>query len=131
MSYRIGKGRPPKHSRYKKGTTGNLRGRPKGSRNLATILAAELKKKVVVREGDRTRRVRKAEALIISTLAKGMSGDSKAANTVFAMQSKHEGEVEQPKVEELFADNEIEILRTYGPRLLKQLEERKKTHDAH
>lgn len=30
----VGYGKPPAHSRFKKGTSGNLKGRPKGTKNL-------------------------------------------------------------------------------------------------
>ena len=38
----VGYGNPPKESRFKKGQSGNQRGRPKGSKNLKTDLAEEL-----------------------------------------------------------------------------------------
>jgi len=38
----VGYGNPPKESRFKKGQSGNRRGRPKGSKNLKTDLTEEL-----------------------------------------------------------------------------------------
>ena len=37
-----GYGKPPRHSRFKKGQSGNPKGRPRGSRNFSTDLKATL-----------------------------------------------------------------------------------------
>lgn len=73
--YDIGKGRPPKKTQWKKGTTGNPNGRPKGStRELPyeTVLG----QKVTVRENDATRRMRADEAFVQHVVQKAMAGDA-------------------------------------------------------
>jgi hypothetical protein len=40
--YKVGYGKPPKSGQFKRGKSGNPKGRPKGSLKLATDLAAEL-----------------------------------------------------------------------------------------
>ena len=45
---KVGYGRPPKHSRFRKGQSGNPRSRPKGARGLKTDLRAELSERVRV-----------------------------------------------------------------------------------
>ena len=74
-SYEIGYGKPPKATRFQKGKSGNPRGRPKGSLNLATDLASELGELITVSEHGRPRRVSKQRALIKSLMAKALQGD--------------------------------------------------------
>ena len=39
---RVGYGRPPVATQFRQGVSGNPRGRPKGARNFATVVAATL-----------------------------------------------------------------------------------------
>jgi Family of unknown function (DUF5681) len=60
-----GYGRPPEHSRFQQGKSGNPNGRPKKSRNAKTIIRRVLDSTVTVREGARTRTVSKLEGIIL------------------------------------------------------------------
>ena len=40
--YEVGYGKPPRHTRFKRGRSGNPRGRHPGSRNLSTVLSEAL-----------------------------------------------------------------------------------------
>jgi hypothetical protein len=44
----IGYGRPPMHTRFKPGQSGNVKGRPRGSKNLTTTMTKELNQKVTI-----------------------------------------------------------------------------------
>ena len=46
--YEVGFGRPPVHTRFQTGRSGNPNGRPKGIRNLATALEKELNARVTI-----------------------------------------------------------------------------------
>jgi hypothetical protein len=48
--YKVGRSRPPEAHKYKPGQSGNLRGRPKGSKNLKTIIEQMLRQPVTVRD---------------------------------------------------------------------------------
>jgi len=45
---KLGYCNPPEHGRFKKGQSGNPKGRPKGTLNLATVLERTLREKVVL-----------------------------------------------------------------------------------
>ena len=77
-SFEVGYGRPPRHSRFKPGQSGNPKGRAKQSRNLRTIVQQVLREDMQIREGGRLRRMPAIEALVRTTLARAFKGDPKA-----------------------------------------------------
>ena len=52
-------GNPPKHTQFRKGTSGNPRGRPKGSKNLATYLMEAARDQASATVDGRTRTISK------------------------------------------------------------------------
>ncbi len=83
--YEIGYGKPPEHTQFKTGQSGNSKGRPKGSKNLKADLTEELAEMIVVTEGGRRRPISKQRAMIKSLFAKGAKGDVRAIHTIFSM----------------------------------------------
>ena len=88
--YVVGPGRPPLHSRFKAGQSGNPRGRPKGSLNLATIVKNEGNKKIKVKEGGRERIVSKIKVTAAQQWRKAMQGNVASAKLVFEQTAKAE-----------------------------------------
>lgn len=80
--YEIGYGKPPSGTRFRKGQSGNPKGRPKGSRNLRSLAENELNQRIVIREGGVERRICKGEALIKAQCNKAIKGDTRAAEFV-------------------------------------------------
>jgi hypothetical protein len=74
-SYLVGYRKPPSNTRFKKGQSGNPAGRPKASRNIATLLAQELNKPVRVVQNGHSKRITKKQALLIQMVNKAASGD--------------------------------------------------------
>jgi hypothetical protein len=77
-NHEVGFGKPPKHSRFIKGKSGNPKGRPKGSKNLATILEKYGRERITVTENGRSRNITKKEAIVLQLTNKSVSGDLKA-----------------------------------------------------
>lgn len=74
----IGYGKPPASTRFKKGQSGNPRGRPRNRRKEIPYDAV-LGQMVTVRENGRDKRVTAAEAFLLQLTQKGLAGDSAAA----------------------------------------------------
>jgi len=79
----VGYRRPPSATRFKKGQSGNLRGRPR-NRHKALPYETVLGQSVTIREDGRERRVTAAEAFLIHLTRKGLQGDSAAARASLA-----------------------------------------------
>jgi len=77
-TYDVGYGKPPKRSQFQKGQSGNPKGRPKGSLNVATALERELNQRVTIKENGVTRSITKFEAAIKQMVNKAATGDAKA-----------------------------------------------------
>jgi hypothetical protein len=119
-TYKVGYGKPPKAKQFRRGKSGNPKGRPKGRLNLATDLTAELGEHITVREDGRPRKVSKQRALIKSLMAKALQGDVRATAALLALYARVLTEAPEDQNEPIDAD-ELQILRRFAPRLLKSI----------
>ena len=78
QTFSVGYGRPPVHSRFKPGQSGNPKGRRKGQRNVRTVVDGELSQRIKVREGNRTRSLTKLDAFVVTLVNAALKGDAKA-----------------------------------------------------
>jgi hypothetical protein len=80
----VGYRRPPKNTRFTKGTSGNPAGRPR-ARHLQAPYEAVLGQLVTIREGGAERRVTAAEAFLLQLAKRGIEGDGAASRASLAL----------------------------------------------
>ncbi|MDG1416443.1 MAG: DUF5681 domain-containing protein [Maricaulis sp.] len=81
----VGYANPPKSTQFKRGKSGNPKGRPKGSKNLSTMIEETLYSKIPIREGGSSRQVTLVEAMLLKQKKLVLEGDIKALDRMFKM----------------------------------------------
>jgi hypothetical protein len=81
----VGYRRPPLASRFKPGTSGNPKGRPKGRKNLRTLIKEAMTANILIQEGQNSRRVSRIEGVVLRQLQSALKGNDRAALAVIKM----------------------------------------------
>ena len=76
--YEVGYKRPPKRFQFRKGASGNPRGRLKGTLNLKTDLAEELATPITAKLQGKNRTITKQRAMLVSLINDSIKGDPRA-----------------------------------------------------
>jgi hypothetical protein len=92
-SYQVGFGRPPRHSQFRPGESGNPGGRPKGRRSFKTDIAAALDK-LFAADSEKTKQSQFAENLVNDALARKPLPMRIVAQLALALNDNEEGERE-------------------------------------
>lgn len=114
---RVGYGRPPLSTRFRPGQSGNLRGRPKGARNLSTVIASALSERVTITENGRRRRITKFDAAVKQLVNRAAAGETRATQLLIQLLQAFEAKGAQPDAErvgELDPMVMAEIKRRFG-----------------
>lgn len=85
----VGYKKPPRHSQFKKGESGNRKGRPKGAKGMSTIVRNVLTKKVIVRSASGSERMSKMEAIVHKTAEKSFGGDMRAIQSAMKLYAQY------------------------------------------
>ena len=81
----VGYGKPPTHSRFRKGKSGNPKGRKKGDRNFDTDLAEVLATGMTITENGRKKKVSAQKAALLRLREKALLGDGRALDRMLAL----------------------------------------------
>lgn len=81
----VGYGKPPRSGRFKKGQSGNPKGRPKGSLDYTTYVQQMLSAQVTVTEGGKRKRVSSLQATLMRLAEKSLKGDMRAIEKVLSL----------------------------------------------
>jgi len=126
--YDIGYGKPPRDSQFGKGHSGNPRGRPRGSKNLSTLLDSALNERVIVSENGKRKRISKREAILKQLVNKAGSGDPKSIHMLLTEIRLVEGR--QPLAEPMLLDEtDREVIRQLFERLHENSENEKEEEE--
>ena len=112
MTYEIGYRRPPTSSQFKKGSSGNPKGRPKGATNFITLLERELAQKIVVTENGKKKAITRMQAMVKRLVSGALQGDAKQLMAMVEILRRLERADSSP-VEGLLPDNHAALLADY------------------
>ena len=91
MSKKSGRGNPPKEFQFKKGVSGNLKGRPPKSRKdqLVIDIISEFRNILTAyREGGRAKRASRLELLLKKLVNSALEGDARSAELLFKLRAQ-------------------------------------------
>ncbi len=116
QAFDTGYGKPPKHTRFRKGVSGNPKGRPKGTLNVATVLGRILQEKVVIMENGIRKTVTRLEASIKKLANRAGSGDMVALRLLTNLAGSL-GMEKQPGEPEQLSDTDRKLMNNVISRL--------------
>ena len=111
----VGYCKPPVHTRFKKGQSGNPKGRRKGQRNVHTVVDEALSQRIKIKEGNRTRSVTKLDAVILTMISAALKGDAKAQASLIALLRSlgMTGEPPEAPIQEPFTADDQGLIADY------------------
>lgn len=84
-NYEVGYGKPPEHSRFKKGESGNPKGRPKGALNFAHVFRRAMSEKIWTTQDGKRRQMSKMEAAMTQLVNKAVKGDVRSVQLLIPL----------------------------------------------
>ncbi|WP_182481972.1 DUF5681 domain-containing protein [Henriciella algicola] len=119
--YQIGYGKPPKTTQFKKGQSGNPKGRTKGSKNFRTALTDELSQIVQFTEDGQRKSATKRQVMLRNLTNKAAKGDPRSIEQVLKQLQQMLPETREPKEEKLSPDQQ-NLLDDFVRRKVKKLD---------
>lgn len=117
MSNAAGYKRPPKNHCWKKGQSGNPKGRPRGPRNIAAALAAVLTECVTVSADGVEQEMTKLEAVTRRLVDKALAGDARVMQQLFNEIHKNEAKAEREDSTKPVSEADREVMEALFVRI--------------
>ena len=86
--YEVGYKKPPRHTQFEPGQSGNPKGRPKKTKDLDKLLDAELSQPLRIVENGEARMLTKRELIIKTLIRDAIKGNAQALRIVLPFMSK-------------------------------------------
>jgi hypothetical protein len=81
----VGYGKPPKATRFRKGRSGNPKGRQRGDENLLAVFKRMVSKRIKIKEDDRWRTITMADAIILQNYKAALQRDQIAMSNIIRL----------------------------------------------
>ena len=115
-----GYGKPPRHSQFKKGQSGNPKGRPKGSRNFSTDVKATLEEPIRVTHHGKARTVSTQHAALMRLREKALGGEVRALDSLIGLARLYNDDDEMAEAAIRLSATDAEILEARDAKVLRQ-----------
>lgn len=106
----VGYGHPPQTSRFRKGKSGNPKGRPKGSKNTLKILEELLSQKILITQDGRQIKISKKAAMLLQAVNSAVKGDAKSLKVLLPHMLASDANNEKKESEKLLPENDRAII---------------------
>jgi hypothetical protein len=104
-SYIVGFCKPPVHSRFRPGQSGNPAGRPKGMRNLRTDVRLALKVPVKIKDDGGSRNISTQQGALMVLREKALKGDARALDRLLELAARFNNDPDETAAQTLPADD--------------------------
>ena len=121
--YEVGYGKPPPHTQFVKGQSGNPRGRPPGAKNMKTLVTKALNELVVITDNGGHRKVSKREAIVTQLVNRSAKADLKAIQILLGLLHEIEGDTDPHSGDPIFTEADQQIIQRIQARFRARREE--------
>ena len=123
-AYEVGYAKPPRSGQFKKGQSGNPKGRVKGSESIMTLFEKHGKRQVTIKEGGQRNSISKHEAIVLQIVNQAASGNPGAIKQYLQLALMMEGKQEASSPREFSITREDqEIIQEIAKRARKSKKE--------
>ena len=123
QKYEVGYARPPAQHRFRKGHSGNPKGKIHGQRTLKAELAEELEARITVTENGKTRKMSKLSVIVKRMVADAAKGDARAREQLIRLVGQIEQAHPAPGSDPLGLAKDSEILSRFKSEIIQNFQD--------